>query len=73
MFGDVFGLYKYLRKNNVNAYFTLYLKINVLEILKMLIWNILYIHNRGSHYVVKNLGNGKCIYYNAVYGEIIML
>lgn len=72
MFGvDVFGLYKYLRKNNVNAYFTPIFKNQCIRDIKNSKYGIiLYIHNRGSHYVAyKNLGNGKCIYYNAVYGR----
>lgn len=68
---DVFGLYKYLRSNDIDAYLTPIFKNQCIREIKRSKYGIiLYVHKRGSHYVAyKNLNNGECLYYNAVYGK----
>ncbi|NLC96086.1 MAG: hypothetical protein GX675_00735 [Erysipelotrichaceae bacterium] len=68
---DVFGMFNYLKKQKIDVYLTPIFKNQCIrEIKKSKYGIILYIHNRGSHYVTyKNLNNGQCIYYNAVYGK----
>ncbi len=68
---DIFSIYYYLRKQNVDAYLTpLFKRKCIKDIKNSKCGIILYIHKSGSHYVAyNNLGNGKCIIYNAVYGR----
>lgn len=68
---DIFTILYYLRKNNINVFLTPIFKRQCIRDIKMSKAGIiLYIHSRGSHYVAyKNLGNGKCLLYNVVYGK----